>query len=201
MAKEPLSTVGPWPEIARDSLTRPREAARRLIALHVHPRDLVFVAMVISCAGILIAYATMRIGGGMIDPVSARLLSMPLLAAGMEFAVMLTIGWLTWKIGQLFGGKGTLQAAVTLVIWLNVMLLGIQALQFVALAVLPVLAAALALVGMIWALWAFANYVTELHGFDNPLMVMGGIVLTGIVLLITLGLLFALMGLTPREVG
>lgn len=190
-----------WRGIAFDTLSRPRLAARRLIALDLPARDVIAAALVIACCAILLAYATMRMGGEMIDDVSARLLSMPLAAAGIEFAVLMVVAWLTWKVGQLFGGRGTLGGAATLVVWLNAMLLGIQILQLVLLAVLPALAAALALVGMIWALWAFANFVTELHGFDNPFMVLGGVVLTGLLLLIALGLLFAILGLSPHEVG
>ncbi|TPE53821.1 Yip1 family protein [Amaricoccus solimangrovi] len=201
MAKDNLSEPGFWGGIARDSLNRPREAARRLIALDPPTRDLLAAALAISCLGVMLAYAAMRIGGETIDPVSTELLSMPLLAAGVELVVMLAMGWLTWKVGALFGGRGRPKAAMTLVVWLNAMLLGIQALQFLALAILPALAAAIALVGMVWALWVFANYVTELHGFENPLMVMGGVVLTGIVLMIGLGLLVAILGLTPHEVG
>ncbi len=201
MAKQDLTTPSAWRDLARETLTQPREAARRLIALNPPMRELIGAALAISCCGILLAYATMRFGGTMIDDVSARLLSTPLLAAGMEFAVMLTVAWLTWKVGVLFGGKGTLRGATVLVVWLNALLLTIQALQLASLAILPALAAALALIGMVWALWAFANFVTELHDFENPLMVMGGVVLTGLVLLIALGLIFAILGLAPHEVG
>ena len=201
MAKQDLTTPGPWGEIARDTMTRPRAAARRLLALDLGLGELLGAALAISCCGILLAYATMRLGPGMIDDVSTRLLSTPLMAAGLEFAVMLTVAWLTWKVGRLFGGKGTLAGAAMLVVWLNGMLLGIQALQLVSLALLPPLAAALALAGMVWALWVFANFVTELHEFKNPLMVMGGMALTGLVLVIVLGIVFAILGLAPHEVG
>lgn len=201
MAKQDPIPSGFWGGLARETLSRPRAAARRLIALDPPLSELIGAALAIACCGILIAYATARLGGQMIDDVSARLLEAPLLAAGLEFAVMLTISWLTWRVGRLFGGAGTLTGATTLVVWLNGLLLVVQALQLVALAILPPLAAALALIGMIWALWAFANFVTELHDFENPLMVMGGVVLTGLVVLIALGLLFAILGLAPHEVG
>jgi magnesium-transporting ATPase (P-type) len=201
MADQPFSTPGFWRDLALETVRRPRAAARRLIDLQLPAAPLLQAALVITCCGILLAYLTTRVGGAQIDPLSARLLSMPLLAAGIEFVMMLVVAWLTWKIGGLFGGKGGLGGAATLVIWLNGLLLLVQAGQLVALALLPALALALALVGMALALWIFANFVTELHDFENPLMVMGAVVLTGIVLLIALGLLFAILGLTPQEVG
>ena len=201
MADEPMTGAGFWTALAAETVTRPRAAARRLIDLRLPAAPLLQAALAITCCGILLAYATTRTGAEMIDPVSARLLATPVLAAGVEFAMMLLVAWLTWKVGALFGGKGGLGGAAALVIWLNGLLLLLQAAQLVALTFLPALAAALALVGVGLAFWIFANFVTELHGFENPLMVMGAVVLTGLVLLITLGLLFALLGLTPHEVG
>ena len=201
MADDDLTSAGLWRDLVVETVTRPRAAARRLIEMRVPGIRLVEAALVISCLGILFAFATMKIGGGLIDPVSARLLSMPFLAAALEFGMMLLMSWVTWKVGALFGGAGSLGSAATLVVWLNGLLLLVQLAQLLALGFLPALAAALSLIGMALALWIFANFVTELHGFGNPLMVMGGIVLTGLVLLIALGLLFAILGLTPQEVG
>ena len=58
------------------------------------------------------------------------------------------------------------------------MLVLIQVGQLVALALLPPLAALLAIVTIFWALWAYANFVAELHGFQNPVIVLGAVVLT-----------------------
>lgn len=201
MADDYRAATAFWRDLALETVSRPRLAARRLIELRLPAATLLEAAVGVTCLGILLAFATARVGGAMIDPISARLLSMPFLAAAMEFGVMLLITWLTWKIGGLFGGKGGLGGAATLVIWLNAMLLFAQVAQLVALAFLPALAAAIALVGMGLSLWIFANFVTELHDFENPLMVMGAVVLTGLVLLIAVGLLFAMLGLTPHEVG
>jgi hypothetical protein len=201
MADEHTTAPGYWYTLAGETVTRPRAAARRLIDLRLPATPLVQAALAITCLGILLAYFTTRIGGAMVDPISARLLATPVMAAGVEFALMLVVCWLTWKVGALFGGKGALGGAASLVIWLNGLLLVVQVAQLVALAFLPALAAALALVGVGLAFWIFANFVTELHDFENPLMVMGAIVLTGLVLLIALGLLFAILGLTPHEVG
>lgn len=190
-----------WRALAAETVTRPRAAARRLIDLRLPAAPLLQAALAITCCGILLAYLATRIGGAAIDPISARLLAMPLLAAGVEFGMILLVSWLSWKVGALFGGKGGLGGAASLVIWLNGLLLLVQTAQLVALAFLPALASALALVGVGLAFWIFANFVTELHGFENPLMVMGAVLVTGLVLLIAMGLLFAILGLTPHEVG
>ena len=87
-------------------------------------------------------------------------------------------------------------------VWLNAMLVLIQAGQLVALALVPPLAALLAIAAMFWALWAFANFVAELHGFQNPVIVLGGVVLTGIMLFFgTAHAARRSSGSTPREAG
>ena len=50
-----------------------------------------------------------------------------------------------------------------------------------------------------WALWAYANFVAELHGFKNPAIVLGAVVLTAIVLFFATAMLLAILGITPQE--
>lgn len=190
-----------WLELARDSVIAPRAAARRLLALRFGQVELLMATLVVTCAGIILAYAALQLGTAPIDAVSARLLGMPLVGALLEFVITVIIGYLTWRIGRLFGGQGAFWDAMLLVVWLNTMLLMLQVAQLAALATVPAIAAALAFVGILWALWAYANFVTELHGFENPFMVLGGVVLTAIVLFFALATLFAILGLTPREGG
>ena len=187
-----------WVELAKDSLLRPRVAARRLLRLNVGQAQLLQLAVLVTCLGIILAYAALRLSSGSVDAVSAWVLDTPLLGALVEFGIMAVIAVLTYRVGALFGGTGTFWDAVALVIWLNTMLLLIQIAQLLTLATVPSLAAVLAIFAVFWALWAYANFVTELHGFDNPFMVLGGVILTAIVLFISLAMLFAMFGITPR---
>jgi hypothetical protein len=85
------------------------------------------------------------------------------------------------------------------VVWLNAMMLLIQMAQLGALLLIPPLASLIAIATVIWALWAFANFVTELHGFQNPLFVLGGVILSMIVLFFGLAMILAILGVTPQE--
>lgn len=190
-----------WGELVRDSLTRPRVAARRLIDMGITPVALAQLAVVVTCLGLILAFVAMQSSAGTIDAVSARILNAPLLGALVELGVMVVIAVLTYRVGALFGGKGSLEGAAVLVVWLNAMLLLIQTAQIVALVVMPPVATLLAIGGVLWAFWAYANFVTELHDFENPFMVLGGVVLTAIVMFIAVAMLLAILGVTPQEVG
>ena len=128
---------------------------------------------------------------------SAAILANPLLGAAAQLGAMAAVIFLTVQIGRLFGGHGGLWGAAALVVWLNAMLVLVQAGQLVALALLPPLAALLAIAATVWALWAYANFIAELHGFRSPVIVLGATVLTGIMLFFATAMLLAILGTDP----
>ena len=96
---------------------------------------------------------------------------------------------------------GSFHGALALVVWLNAIMVLIQVGQIVALLLVPPLAAVLAIATIIWALWAFASFVAELHGFQQPAVVLGAVVLTTIVIFFGTAMLLAMLGITPQEVS
>ncbi len=187
-----------WLELVKDSIARPRQAARRVLSMRIAPMELVLIGLVVTCVGIILAYGAMRLSGGAVDEVTATMLGMPLLSAVVEFGVMGVIVLLTTRIGALFGGQGGFWDAAALVVWLNVVLLLIQIVQILFLVLLPPLAGLVAIAAIVWALWAFANFVTELHGFENPVLVLGAVVLTAIVLFISLAMVITILGISSH---
>ena len=190
-----------WGQLVIDSLRRPRLAARRLLDAAPPDATVLEAAVLVTCAGILLGYLAVRMTPGGVDMVSAALLANPLLGAAAQLGAMAVVVLLTVRIGRLFGGRGELWGAATLVVWLNAMLVLIQAGQLVALALVPPLAALLAIVAIVWTLWAYANFIAELHGFQNPVIVLGAVVLTGMMLFFGTAMLLAILGLAPQEAG
>lgn len=184
-------------QLVIDSLVRPRAAARGVLDLDIAAGPLAQAAVAVTCIGLVLGYAAMRIGGGAVDPVSAAVLQAPLLGALGQFAMMALIAFLTFRVGRLFGGAGGFWGAATVVIWLNAVTLGIQVLQIVVLAVAPPLAGLVAVATLFWLLWAYANFVAELHAFRSPVMVLGVAVLSGIALIFGLTLIAAILGIAP----
>ena len=74
----------------------------------------------------------------------------------------------------------------------------VQIVQIVLLAVAPPIAGMVALAALFWAVWVFASFVAELHGFLNPMKVLGGVILTAIVLFFVVSILLAMSGLMPQ---
>ncbi len=157
--------------------------------------------MLVTCVGVVLGYAALLLSPGAVDRVSAAILGRPLVGAMVQLAALVIVVFLTVRIGRLFGGIGGFWDALALVVWLNAVMVLVQVVQLVALALAPPLAAALAIATILWALWAFANFVAELHGFKNPALVLGGVILTSIVLFFTTAMLLAILGLTPPAVS
>lgn len=190
-----------WGQLVTDSLMRPRAAARRVMALAVAPETLVEAAVAVTCIGMLLAFVASTLTPGGVDTVTAALIRNPLMGAALQLGVMALIVVLTVRIGRAFGGTGSLWDALALIVWLNVVMVLIQIVQLVALVMLPPLAAVLAIMTLFWLLWAFANFVTELHDFENPLVVLGASMLAMVVLFFSFAMLLAILGLTPQGGG
>ena len=188
-----------WGQLVIDSLVRPRVAARQILAAGVPEAQLLQAAVMVSCIGVVLGYIALLMSPDAIDVVSAAVLGNPLMGAAAQLAIMAVIVVLTVRIGRLFGGSGGLWGALALVVWLNAIMVLIQAGQLAALAIVPPVAALVAIATVFWALWAYANFVAELHGFKNPAIVLGAVVVTAIVLFFATAMLLAILGITPQE--
>jgi hypothetical protein len=188
-----------WRRLVGDSLVSPRTAARAVIDLRLPREILIQAAAAITALGVVLGFFAVQLAPGNGDQVSAAIVTNPLVGAAIQFGVIVVIAVLTAKIGAMFGGIGSLDGAFAIVVWLNTMMLLIQTVQLGTLLFLPPLASFIAIASVIWALWAFANFVTELHGFQNPLFVLGGVILSMIVLFFGLAMILAILGVTPQE--
>lgn len=189
-----------WQELLADSLRRPRVAARRILDARPAPAFIVEAALLVTTVGILLGSVALRLSVDGVDMVSATVLANPLLGAAIQLAAMALIVLLTARIGRLFGGTGGVWDAAALIVWLNAVLVLVQAAQIVALLLAPPAASVLAILAIVWSLWAYASFVAELHGFRHPLMVLGAAILTLIMLFFATSMLAAMLGLTGPEV-
>jgi hypothetical protein len=187
-----------WRDLVVASFLRPRDAARRVMRARIGFGALIEAGLAVCCIGVVLAYVSALVAGGPGDPVVAFLLDRPIVgAASQAVALAVAIG-LTWKIGQLFGGTGGLGATILLLVWLNAVALLPQLALIVLVAASPPLGTLFALAIYAWMLWAYANFVTELHGFDSPVMVLGVSILTCVALMFGLTMLAAILGFGGR---
>lgn len=188
-----------WRQLLIETLARPRDGAKRVLADLPGVPVLIEAAIAVSCAGLVMAYFVGMLSPGQMDPVTQSMLRNPLAGAVFQFAALLGIVGLTVAMGRAFGGVGEFRGALALTVWLNVVMLTLQIVQIGLMIVLPPLAPIVALAALLWAIWAFAGFVAELHGFRNQAAVLGGVLLGMVGLFVALSILMAMLGLTPPQ--
>ncbi len=186
------------PDLFRETVNNPRSAARRVIALNP-PANL--MAEVLALVVILSVLAGQGVyflsGGGAADGeiLLPEIFSSPfrlVVAQGVLMAIMVIA---TWRIGQLFGGGGTLSETVALVAWLQFVMVCLQIVQSVIGLFMPGAAVMLGVLGIAAFFYLLTIFICELHGFTRPGMVFAGIMASMMGLIFALSILLGLLGL------
>ncbi len=186
--------------LTRLSLRNPREAARQIMRIGaafdtgVLWMALVLVAVLSSILTHL-AVAMMPMpeqaaaGGLVFSPIRTAVIQLALMAAVVQAMVI---------VGRWRGGHGTQGQALSLMIWLQTVLLALQLMQIVALMLIPPLADLIGIVAMVLFLVLLTLFVAELHGFRSALSVFFGILATLFVMAFALAILMVLLGISPN---
>lgn len=181
------------------SITDPRDAARRLIALDLDSnarRD--FFLLVVTASATLMGAASL--GAPDTSPL-AFLTKNPVLFAlflATGLAGMIQAGTL---VGRVFGGAGDRAHLTVLLTWVQ----GLRFLAQVAMLLLSALpagaqiAAILGVAASVIGLWISAVFIDEAHGFGNILKSFGVLALAGLAVVLGLSLLWTLIG--PSNIG
>lgn len=176
--------------LLRLSVTDPTEAARRVLAFDL-PRPVLWQALVVAVIATVVPLVlTLRVllarFGGAIDPQSTEFLvslgAMPFTAALTQLLLAAVLAHAADRIGRAFGGRGTFDGALHVVVWIQTLLAAFVLAQLVALLVLPFLAGLLSFAGLAAFLWASTNFLTVLHGFQSRAKVFAMMILSLIVI-------------------
>jgi Yip1 domain len=161
--------------LARQSLQDPRAGARSLLALGVPlpARTAGLLLMAVSSAllmhlGFLLMPATE-------DPTAQFMMQSPLRTAFIQWLVLVVSVFLIYRVGRAMGGNGTLSDTLLVVVWLQVIMLGVQLVQLVSLIIAPPLAGIVNLAGLVLFFWLITSFIAVLHGFASRWAVLAGI--------------------------
>lgn len=180
-------------DLALLSLRDPRAATRALLAQNV--------PLAARSAGLLLmaVLSTLMLQAGFVvappagDPVAGFLSQSPLQTAVVQWLVLILSSGLIYRVGRAFGGQGSLADALLIVVWLQLLMLGVQVLQLVAFIVMPPLGGLIGLVGFGLFLWLSTNFIAELHGFRSLAKVFAGMFLTAFAMAMLAAMLLGLI--------
>ncbi|MDH3263166.1 MAG: YIP1 family protein, partial [Paracoccaceae bacterium] len=137
--------------------------------------------------------------GALASPASAGMFDLlrlsPFLAGALQALFLFVMVHATHRIGAAFGGGGSFEDSLKLTVWLQAMLVGMQAVQLAAFLLVPALAALLGIAALAWFFWVLTHFVMVLHGFESRSKVFLGILVSFVALVFGLSLLLAMLGL------
>ena len=116
----------------------------------------------------------------------------PMARVILQTGGMVLTAWLIATVGRAFGGRGDFPDALLIVVWLQLILLGFQALQLVVAPIAPAFAGLIGLASFGIFLWLMTTFIAELHGFTSRGMVFLGMTLTALAAGFLLGMLMIL---------
>lgn len=184
-------------DLLRQTFARPREAARRVVAMgEAEDRGTLWlVLVVVAILASLLSHAILLVFAG---PDEGALMGGPVVTALIQCGVMATIVWAVAAVGRRFGGHGGWNGALAVTIWLEVVAMAMQLLQVVALLLLPPLADLVSMMGLGLFFVLLSLFVAELHGFRSAPLVFLGIIGTIFAAAVILSIVLALLGVGIR---
>ena len=125
---------------ARDTLVNPASAARYVMGLGLDAgQGLMALGLTAVCATLLTAMMQAFMGP-IDDPAMQEMFNRPFILAISQFGLMALGAFLMWRVGRVFGGKGSFAQSLALVAWLEVVLILLQVAALVVQLALPLFA-------------------------------------------------------------
>lgn len=122
----------------------------------------------------------------------------PMVLAVMQMGAIVLAAGLMSGVGRMFGGGGRFEDALLLTVWIEVLLLIVQAAQVVLSLILPGVAGIFGLLAIALFLWLTVQFTKALHGFHSTPKVVLGMIGTVFVACFVLSLLAAALGIMPE---
>lgn len=151
----------------RATLTNPRLAARQVMALNLSPAEGFMALGVTATLATLLTAVMQSLLGPVMDPAMQALFDRPFLLAISQFVVMVSGACLMWRVGRAFGGTGSLAQALSLVAWLEVVLILLQLLEVIVVLVLPFLTMLVSLGSVFVFFYLLTHFTAALNGFTS----------------------------------
>lgn len=127
-----------------------------------------------------------------------ELFSVPLTLAWVQFGTIALAALCMTVVGRLFGGRGEFPDALLAIGWIELILVGLQAMQLVLMLLMPASANLMFLIACALFLYLVVAMTKALHGFTSTPKVVVGFVGSLFVLGFVLSLIAAALGILPE---
>lgn len=183
-------------ELIAQTLFSPRTAADRVMALRL-PREWLWMALALMSVLNGIVYSLSLQLNPPHNPQTLEMVppafqSPALFTIFLLGALVITVMMLTW-VGRSLGGVAEVQQILALIVWMQVLRLGVQLLLLVLMLALPVAGLALVLVASLWGLVILVAFIDHAHGFKSGFKAIAVILLAGLGMVVGLSLFLGVL--------
>lgn len=188
----PPAALPPPGQILREALLTPRHSLARMLDLDLAPGDVWLGATLAAILSVVLLYGGALISG----PGQSQMLTMlppPFLVVTLQIGLTALMALMTARLGAMAGGRGGFSAALTAVVWLQLLMVVMQAVQIVVALLVPPLAGLVSLGGIGLFFWLLTHFVAEVHGFRNLAQVFGAVVLAMIGAALAIGVALSII--------
>ncbi len=176
--------------LVRETLTRPREAAQRLLSMNV-PDDARWLGFVIVIVlSVLVGQLSLLLMG---EGFQGGMLFMAMFQSSILLGMVVAVQ----GIGRALGGTGSFPDTLLLIAWLQFVMIVFQLVQLVSLLVIPPLFSLITVLALVVFLYLLTNFIVALHGFASALKVLIGIIFSFFGVAMALAILLSILGLAP----
>jgi hypothetical protein len=178
----------------RYSLQSPRDAIRQVIASDP-PMTARWIALLLVAivSTFLMLLSLSLVPPEDLPPALVRSMDSPLSLAALHLAMLVVSAHLLFRLGRFRNGRGSFADSLTVLIWFQIIMLAVQAVQLALQVLLPPFALAAYLAGLVLFFWLLTNFVAELHGFASLTRTFFGILVALAALILVLGFGLALV--------
>jgi hypothetical protein len=177
--------------MARDTISDPRGGARRIMAIDLSMQERWLALLLMAVVSTLLTHLSFALAPPAAQDFLSEAMSSPLRTAGFQAIVLFAGTLAVYRFGRARAGTGSLANTISLMAWLQFILLLAQVAQVVAEMLLPPLAQLIGLAAVALFFWLLTNFVAELHGFRSLGATFLGVLLGMMALAFVLALLLA----------
>lgn len=179
--------------LLQEAIMTPRQSARRILSLGLTGQEIWAAAALGAILTILVLYLGMLLAGPLGGLTMAAMVPQPFLLVALQLGFTAFMALLVARLGAWAGGQGNFAASLTVMVWLQFILLAVQVVQLVLSVVLAPLAALISIGSIALFFWLLTNFVAEVHGFRNLAQVLVAVVMSMIAAAMGIALLFSLI--------
>ncbi len=174
------------------SLRDARQGARRVIDFGIPYQAGVLGLALMAVLSTLLTQVGLYLTPDMVDPLMQLLIANPVRTAVLQGIILVASVVAIRMLGVAAGGRGSVPATITIVVWLQIIMLAVQIVQLAVMVVVPPLAAIIGIAGLVLFFWLLSHFVAELHGFSSVVRVFGAIVATILLISVAFALIMAI---------